>query len=342
MQLLILGGTLFLGRHLVDAALARGHQVTLFHRGRTNPDLFPQLEHLLGDRTTDLSPLAGRRWDAVIDTCGYHPPVVRQSAQALADAVDHYTFISSISVYPEFTTPGIDETFPVATLPAGIDETVKEITGETYGPLKALCEAAVSATLPGRDLNIRPGLIVGPFDRSDRFPYWPTRIARGGEVLAPGRPGRLVQIIDVRDLAEWTVTMVEGRRTGTYNATGPTQPLTMQAVLDTCLVVAGQASPAPTAPAELTWVDDDFLVEQGVGAYSDMPLWIPHEDDTVSIALALNAGLTFRPLADTVRDTLAWDATRPSDEARRAGMGAEREGEVLGAWHEVRGEREKA
>ncbi len=209
MKLLVLGGTVFLGRHLVEAATARGHSVTLFNRGQHNPELYPEVEKLRGDRDSDLSALQGRRWDAVIDTCGYLPRAVRASAELLADAVDHYTFISSISVYADFHTPAMDESAPVGTL---ADETVEEVTGETYGPLKALCEQAAERALPGRVLNIRPGLIVGPHDPTDRFTYWPVRVARGGEVLAPGRPHVPVQVIDGRDLAEWTVRMVEARQ----------------------------------------------------------------------------------------------------------------------------------
>ena len=185
MNLLILGGTVFLGRHLVEAALARGHAVTLFNRGQHNPDLFPEVERLRGDRDGDLQALEGRRWDAVVDTCGYVPRVVRASAEMLAPNVDHYTFISSISVYADTSKPGIDEQAPVGTLD---DPTTEEVTGESYGPLKALCEQAAEAAMPGRVLNIRPGLIVGPHDPTDRFTYWVRRVAEGGEVLAPGNP----------------------------------------------------------------------------------------------------------------------------------------------------------
>src|SRR5262245_38592594 len=194
MKLLILGGTVFLGRYLVETALAHGHEVTLFNRGQHNPDLYPDVEKLHGDRDGGLDILRGRRWDAVIDTCGYVPRVVRASAELLAGAVDHYTFISSISAYPSFKAIGNDERPPVGTL---ADPTVEEVTGESYGPLKALCEQAVEQALPGRTLNIRPGLIVGPYDPSDRFTYWPHRVAQGGEVLAPGRPERHVQVVDV-------------------------------------------------------------------------------------------------------------------------------------------------
>jgi nucleoside-diphosphate-sugar epimerase len=217
MRILILGGTVFLGRALVDEALRRGHRLTLFNRGRSNPGLYPQVERLTGDRKHDLSALAGRVWEAVIDTCGYLPGVVALSAAALANSVEHYTFISTESVYASPLQPGLDESASVGLLE---DESVEEISGGTYGPLKALCERAVEAALPGRTLVVRPGLIVGPYDASDRFTYWPWRVAQGGRVLAPGRPERGVQFIDVRDLAAWIIRLVERRQTGVYNADG--------------------------------------------------------------------------------------------------------------------------
>jgi 2'-hydroxyisoflavone reductase len=330
LDILVLGGTVFLGRHLVDAALARGHRVTLFHRGRSNPGLFPEAETILGDRTEDLGALSGRRWDAVVDTSGYLPRVVRASAEALADAVDHYTFVSSISVYVDPWRGSPDEDSPVATIE---DETVEEVTGETYGPLKALSEQAVEAALPGRTLVVRPGLIVGPHDPSDRFTYWPRRVAKGGEVLSPGRPERLIQVIDARDLAGWMLDLVERSATGTFNATGPEEPVPMQRLLETCRSVAG-------SDARFTWVAEDFLLEQGVAPWSELPLWIPDADDITPIGRALAAGLRFRPLADTVRDTLAWDATRPADTTYRSGLGPAREAELLRAWHEARPDEE--
>ncbi|HEU4322844.1 MAG TPA: SDR family oxidoreductase [Roseiflexaceae bacterium] len=327
MNLLILGGTVFLGRYLVESALARGHQVTLFNRGQHNPDLFPEVEKLRGDRDGGLNALQGRRWDAVIDTCGYVPRIVRDSAELLAGAVEHYTFISSISVYARLDRLGMDEDSPLGTLE---DETVEQVTGETYGPLKVLCERAAERAMPGRALVIRPGLIVGPHDISDRFPYWPRRIARGGEVLAPGRPESLTQIIDVRDLADWTVAMVERRATGAYNATGPERPLTMGELLETCRAVVGD-------DARLTWVDEAFLLEQGVAPWSEVPLWVPESPDTVGFSAvdcrrAIDAGLTFRPLEDIIQATLDWDRSRPADTKHRAGLAAEREAEVLAAW----------
>jgi 2'-hydroxyisoflavone reductase len=327
MKLLILGGTVFLGRHLVEAALAQGHEVTLFNRGQHNPDLFPAIEKLRGDRDGDLTALQGRRWDAAIDTCGYVPRVVRASADLLAGAVDRYIFISSISVYDESNAPGMDESAAVGTLQ---DESVEEITGETYGPLKALCERAVQDALPGGALVIRPGLIVGPHDPTDRFTYWPHRVAQGGEVLAPGRPGHPVQVIDVRDLAEWTLPMVQAGETGVYNATGPDYVLTMGALLDICQAVSG-------GDATFTWIDERYLLDQGVQPWSELPLWIPEDQDTLSttdVRRAIAAGLTFCPIAQTVADTLDWAATRPADHAWRAGLDREREQTLLQAWRQ--------
>ena len=332
MKLLILGGTVFLGRALVSAALAAGDEVTLFNRGRHNPELYPAIEKLRGDReagAAGLAALGGRHWDAAIDTNGYLPRIVAESARALAGAVEHYTFISSISVFGDLSQHGADESAPVGTL---ADPTVETISGETYGPLKALCEQAAEAAMPGRALIIRPGLIVGPHDPTDRFTYWPVRMARGGEVLAPGRPGWPTQIIDVRDLAEWTLQMVRRRATGIFNATGPAEPLPFGYVLE-----AGKAVSA--SDAQVTWVGEQFLLDQGVQPWSELPLWVPELDpsmagfNSVNCSRAIEHGLTFRPLAQTIADTLAWHAGRPADHEWRAGLSAAREAELLSAWH---------
>jgi 2'-hydroxyisoflavone reductase len=339
MELLILGGTIFLGRYLVEAALAGGHTVTLFNRGQHNSELFPDVEKLRGDRDGDLGALRGRRWDAVVDTSGYLPRVVRASAELLANAVEHYCFISSISVYQHFRSMGQDESAPVGTLD---DPTIEEITGDSYGPLKALCEQAAEQALPGRTLVIRPGLIVGPHDPSDRFTYWVRRAAQGGELLAPAGPDWHTQIIDVRDLAEWTLRMVERQQAGMYNATGPKHDLTFGQLLETCRAVGG-------SDARFTWVSEAFLLEKQVAPWSELPLWIPRSDpdmhgfSDVNCAKAIAAGLTFRDLATTVRDTLSWDATR-ADSAEpparalqpRAGLAPEHELELLQAWHNRR------
>ncbi|MCZ7545148.1 MAG: epimerase [Anaerolineae bacterium] len=325
MKLLILGGTRFVGRHLVEAARARGDQVTLFHRGQTNPDLFPDVEKLHGDRDGGLEALAGRRWDAVIDTCGYVPRIVRASAEYLSGAVEHYTFISSISVYADGSIPNQDENAPLATL---ADETVEEVNGETYGGLKALCEQAAEAAMPGRVFTIRPGLIVGPHDPTDRFTYWPVRVARGGEVLAPGRPDRPVQVIDARDLAWWNLRMIDAGKVGVYNATGPAHTLTMAAMLDACRA-------AGPSDAAFTWVSEAFLLEHEVGPWMELPLWLPEANNGLMQAdcsQAIGDGLAFRPLVDIARDTLAWHNTRPADYAWRAGLMPEKEAQVLDAW----------
>jgi 2'-hydroxyisoflavone reductase len=323
MDLLILGGTRFLGRHLVEAALRDDHRVTLFNRGLSGPDLFPEVETITGDRDGDLSALQGRRWDAVIDTCGYVPRVVRASAGLLADAADHYTFVSSISVYPDDIGPGADEDAPVQELE---DHTVEEVTGETYGGLKALCERAAEEEMPGKVLNVRPGLISGPHDPTGRFTYWPRRVAAGGEVLAPDRPERQVQFIDVRDLAGWMIKMSAEQQTGTYNATGPAYELRMGKLLEECEAVGGEA--------QVIWVSEEFLEETGVEPFTEMPLWVPREYAgmlEVDCGRAIAAGLTFRPVSQTIRDVLEWDSKRGEPDLG-AGLKPERERELLSAW----------
>jgi 2'-hydroxyisoflavone reductase len=333
MKLLIIGGTIFLGRHLVDIALAHGHEVTLFNRGKHNPDLYPEVEKIHGDRREDLSALDGRRWDAVVDTCGYFPRDVREMARRMADAADHYTFISSISAYGDVSTPNMDESGPVARLPEGDDpDAHTEVTGENYGPLKVLCEEAAEEAMPGRVANVRAGLIVGPWDPSDRFTYWPHRASEGGEVLAPGRPEAPTQFIDVRDLASWILLLAENRHTGVYNATGPDYVLTMGKVLEECVAAADN-------DASLTWVDEAFLMEHKAGPWMELPLWLPEVPEyagfnSVDCGRAIANGLTYRPVAETVRDTMAWDATLPPGRELRAGMKRERETELLKLWHE--------
>ncbi len=328
LKLLILGGTGFLGPHTVRAALARGHEMTLFNRGRTNPHLFPDLEKLRGDRDGDLTALEGRDWDAVIDTSGYIPRVVKMSADLLAPHVQQYVFISSISVYGVMDNPGVDESTPPQTMD---DETVEEITNDTYGPLKALCEQAAERSLPGRVTNIRPGLIVGPGDRTDRFTYWPARISRGGEVLAPGSGGDYAQFIDVRDLAEWIIHCIERRVTGVFNADSPADSLMIRELLETCRSVSG-------SDAVFTWADEEFLKEHEVAAWSDMPVWAGSEEmgwGRVVTAKARKSGLGRRPVSETVRDTLDWFRTLPEERRLnlRSGLKPEREAELLAAWH---------
>jgi 2'-hydroxyisoflavone reductase len=322
-RLLVLGGTLFLGRHLVTEARAAGHEVTLFNRGRTNPELFPEVEKLRGDRESDLSALEGRSWDAAIDVHGRMPRVVRPVAELLAGAVEHFTFVSSISVYEEPLPPGLDESFPTKEFPAGTDE---DDLGN-YGKSKAECERIVGQVFGRRAFVPRPGLIVGPHDPTDRFTYWPRRVAAGGDVLAPGDPGRHVQIVDTRDLAAWIVRMVETGATGAHNATGPVPPLTMGRLLETCLAVAGN-------DAKLVWVDDEFLLAEEVGEWMELPLWIVDAEVgellDVDVSRAVESGLSFRPLEETVRDTLAWrgDGALSND----VGLSRERESELLERW----------
>jgi 2'-hydroxyisoflavone reductase len=348
MRLLILGGTIFLGRHLAERALTEGDSVTLFTRGKHNPDILPRAERIIGDRAADLHLIEGRQWDAVVDTSGYLPEVVGASAKLLTGSVGHYTFVSSISVYRDFRTLGIDEDYPCGAMPEGAAQAV---TGETYGPLKALCEQAVAEEYPGRALNIRPGLIVGPHDPSDRFTYWPERVARGGEVLAPDRPHRFAQLIDARDLAAWILRSVREGLTGVFNATSPGGapggdapsppptggqspgfPLTLGRLLDACREVSG-------SDARFTWLPESFLADEKVGPWMELPLWVPQEPespgfDAVSVERAIGAGLRFRPITETIRDTLSWATALPPDRARRAGLDPAKEAEILRRWKE--------
>ncbi len=325
MNILVIGGTRFVGRHFVTAALASGHVITLFNRGQSDDSLFPEVEHLHGDRDGDLGALAGRRWDAVVDTCGYVPRVVRQSAELLKDSVDRYLFISTISVYDNPAEPGADENAPLQTLE---DETVEEITGETYGGLKVLCEQVVQQLYgkseADRALIVRPGMIVGPNDPTDRYTYWDVRLGQGGDVLVPGAADRPVQMIDVRDLGAWLVHLLENDVSGTFNATGPERPLTWAQWQDAMRSASAGA-------ATLTWVTDEFLQQHEVTG-ADLPFWVPAEYANlfaVSVERAVAAGLTFRPAVETARDTLAW---KGSDELK-VGLKPEREAELLKAWH---------
>ena len=302
--------------------------MTLFNRGETNPGLFPEAEKLRGDRDGDLAALDGREWDAVVDPSGYVPRVVGASASLLADAVEHYVFVSSISVYEPPLAAGFDETVSVIELE---DPATESIT-EAYGGLKALCERTVEGIFPGRATHVRAGLIVGPHDPTDRFTYWPVRATRGGEILAPGDPDRQWQFVDARDLGAWLVVLAEARTAGVFNATGPLPATTAGEVLEICLRTA-------TVDGRLTWVDDAFLVEHEVGAWMELPLWIPKSDDFASmqeanVSRALAAGLVFRPVEETVSDTLAWADGRNGAVAGGVGLTPERERELLAAWHE--------
>ena len=337
LRILILGGTGFTGPFQVKYALSRGHKVTVFNRGKTHPGELPkEVEQLTGDRNGQLEALKGKQWDVCIDNPTTLPAWVRDAAQILKGNVERYIFISTISVYAD-TSTGPDENTPLAKY-EGADpfketlEAMKASGYKTYGPLKALSEQETEKWFPGKSLIIRPGLIVGPRDETDRFTYWPVRIDRGGEVLAPGNPSDPVQFIDGRDLAEWTVRMAENRETGIYNATGPAKELGIGGMLD-------GIKTALNSDATFAWADAEFLKQQKVEAWSDMPVWAGDElgMSRTNISRALAKGLTFRPLGDTARDTLAWfKAQKPERQAKmRAGLTSEREAEVLVALHKT-------
>lgn len=326
MKVLILGGTVFLGRHLVQAALQNGHEVSIFTRGASAPKgTFEGVEHLIGNRDGDLQALLGRTWDAVIDTSGFLPRIVSQSAQALKDSVSQYIFISTLSVYKDMSSIGADETSELLELE---DETSEDIA-KYYGELKTACERVIQKTYGDRALIVRPGLIVGPYDKTDRFTYWPVRVAKGGQVLAPGTPERRLQVIHGADLAEWTIHMMESRAHGVFNATGPSLPLTMGEFLEACKRVSG-------SDAEFVWVEDEFLTDQGVGEWMELPLWIADPSMKAmmytNIDKALHSGLRFRGIEETIQDTLDWNATRSPDVVWKAGLDAEKEARVLAAW----------
>ena len=338
MKLLIIGGTKFLGLHLVMTALAGGHEVTLFNRGN-HPAPSAAVESIKGDRhnDSDLEKLKDRRWDVVIDTSGQLPRSVRALAEILSDSVDVYVFISTQNAYASVSVPGVDETFPLATLTSEqLDQAYADDASHKsiYGGLKALSEQAAEEVMPNRVLVIRPGLIVGPYDYTDRFTYWPVRVARGGEVLAPGRPERFVQFIDARDLAEWLVSMAERRAAGVYNANCEPEKLTMQNVLMECKLIAD-------SDATFTWVSEDFLLREKVAAWIEMPLWLPESAQNLKGFMfvkpdkAIADGLRFRPLSETIRDTLTWYQTERAGEELETGISPEREQELLRKWRET-------
>jgi len=326
LRVLVLGGTVFLGRSVTDALLARGHQVTHFHRGKSRPD-DPRVETLRGDRTdagTLARAFAARQWDAVVDTSGFLPQVVRLSAEVLRDKAGRYLYVSSVSAYADLSRPGYDEDCALFPTPDPLPDV---LVPELYGPLKAACERVVNEVWGGDATIVRPGLIVGPHDPTDRFTYWPARIARGGMVMAPGDPARAVQFIDARDLALWMVTVLERNLSGAFNATGPAQPLTMEGLLQACM--------AATPGARLQWVPEARLLEAKVGYWNEVPLWIPSAEPLnaimgASIGRATAAGLRLRPLAQTIVDTLAWANGRPADHQWKAGLAEGRERELLG------------
>jgi nucleoside-diphosphate-sugar epimerase len=318
-KLLVLGGTNFLGRAIVEDALARRHEVTLFNRGETNPGLFPQAENVRGDREGDLSPLHCRSWDAVIDPSGYVPAVVRASAELLRGGVGLYLFVSSISVYADYREPRVEDD-PLEQLgDHPVDRLLENYAN--YGALKTLCEAEVRDVYGDRALLVRPGLIVGPHDPTDRFTYWPRRAQRDGPLLAPAPPDRPVQMVDVRDLAGWMLDMVEAGRGGIFNATSPPRAHTFGSMLDAC------------GAKDVAWVDEGLLIEHGVEGWSDLPCWIPSTEvdhaafQLVDVSRAVEAGLTFRPLTESARDVPEWTG--------KAGLTREREAELLAAWKKL-------
>jgi 2'-hydroxyisoflavone reductase len=334
LRILIMGGTGFLGPHFVEAALNKGHQLSLFNRGKTNPGRFKDsryaaIEQLQGDRKSDLSALENKTWDAVLDTSAYLPADVTRSAGLLAKAVQQYLIVSTISVYAKMDKPGLDEKSELIEL---ADPTIDKVSNETYGGLKALSEKAAENAMPGKVTVVRPGLIVGPGDHTDRFTYWPARAARGGDILAPENPDAPTQFIDVRDLANFLLHLIEQKNIGVFNADAQAGRLTMGKVLDACLKVSPKAG-------KPVWVPADFLAENNVGAWMDLPCWIPAHGDEAgfgqrSAKKALAAGLMYRPLINTVRDTLAYWNGLPAERRAKplAGLSPEREAEVLAKW----------
>jgi len=320
LRLLVLGGTKFLGRATVEAALERGHELTLFTRGETNPELFPNVEKLRGDRTQELSQLDGRTWDAVVDTSGYLPGVVRRSAEALRGSVDRYLFVSSVSVYATFAE-GPNEDSPRAELgDLPLDEMLPDYSN--YGPLKALSEDAVWGVYGERALIVRPGLIVGPHDPTGRFTYWPHRAARGGEMVVPAPPERTVQFVDVRDLGAWMVDLLERGKSGAFNATR--SGVAWRALIESAIEVTG-------SDTEPVWIPDEFLQRHEVGEWMEVPLWLADPEwvgmNQADVSRAEAAGLKHRDLADTIRGTL--DDAETTEEA---GLKPERERDLIEAW----------
>jgi len=326
MRLLFIGGTRFVGRTMATTAMARGHEVTLFHRGRLEPRGLPGAESVLGDRERDLALLLDGRWDAVVDSCGYLPRGVGASVAALRERASHYTFVSSISVFDHSIPEGVDERGPLKTVP---DAHADTFSIEHYGALKARCERAVHAGFPGRALIVRPGLVIGPGDYSDRFTYWVARLARGGPIAAPDRRDAPVQWIDVRDLAEWTVRSIEAGVTGDFNVTGPEVACPFGEVLE-------RVARAIEARPDLVWIDRETLEREEIEPWTDLPLALPYDGSEdgaarTNVAKAVAHGLTFRPLEDSARDVLRW--WREVEPARelKAGLPAEREARLLEA-----------
>jgi len=329
MRLLIVGGSVFLGRALVAEARVRGHEITLFNRGVSSPVSDPGVTLIKGDRNGDLSVLNGRSWDAVIDTCGYFPRQVRSLLAALSGRIGHYTFVSTVSAYADLSRHGLTESGALGKLD---DEGTETVTPQTYGPLKALCEATAQQAMPKANLIVRPGIIAGPGDPTDRFAYWVGRIGNGGEVLAAGNPQAPVQLIDMRDLAAWIIAMVKVKQTGVFNAVGPAEPLTISQLFTLC-------AEALNPGARFVWVDDSFLVAQGMTEWKELPFYIPATETrfagmfAVNGAKALGMGLKLRPLARTATDNWNWIQTRPGGSAMKIGLTRVKELELINAWN---------
>lgn len=338
MKILILGGTRFLGRAIVKEALKRKHEITLFNRG-TNKEVFPDLEQLVGNRDQDVSLLKKRNWDAVIDTCAFAPHQIKNIAAVLRDNVEHYSFISSISVYRDWIPPNITEEYHLQSIQS---DKLKEVEVGTvspyeyYGALKALCEAEVEKNWPGHALHIRAGLLVGPYDYSDRLPYWVERVAQGGRILVPGRLDRPIQLIDVKDIASWVIHMAENRNAGVYNVTGPNNQLTIEELLNMCRAVTG-------SDGEWVSVDEPFLRAHKIEPWTEMPLWIPEDFSlegekapwkgtfTISIDKAVRTGLSFRPLKETIQEVYHWERERHHSD-KVAGLSRDKECALLNEW----------
>ncbi|MGG3560755.1 NAD-dependent epimerase/dehydratase family protein [Neobacillus rhizosphaerae] len=339
MKILVLGGSRFLGRTFVEEALSQNHEVTIFNRGNQNVGL-KDVEIITGDRFGDLSELKNRYWDTVLDTSGFIPSTVKKSTELLKDRVNQYSFISSISVYQDWVPENLDETYPV--LDMSFEKSIelsKDVNGpiyEYYGHFKALCERIAEMNLPGRVLNVRAGQLIGPNDYTDRIPYWVHRVAKGGKVLVPGNENRRVQLIDNKDLSQWILNMMSSNSSGTFNATGPDYPLTMKQFIDACLRVTG-------SDAEIVWADEEFLLDQKVTPWTEMPLWVPENAPlsselekpwkgtfSINIDKAVKSGLTFRMLDESISDIYEWEKTRHISQYEwKSGMRAEREKELL-------------
>ncbi|HRI38049.1 MAG TPA: NAD-dependent epimerase/dehydratase family protein [Nitrospira sp.] len=329
MRILILGGTVFLGRHLTEAFLSRGHEVTHYNRGLSNTQLFPEVEKLRGDRNFNLLPLRGRSWDAVVDTCGYFPRQAVATAKALYPDTPLYAFISSVNQYADLRVSGVGEDYPSASASFQATQSDPPLTPETYGPLKAACEKVVQEIYGDRALIVRPGCLVGPYDQAHRFSYWVRRAAAGGPMLVPGSPDQVWQIIDVRDAAEWIVRMLEERRTGTFNIVGPEQPISASRLVQQLALTAG-------IDAQPVWLDTEFLRTSSAGTrWLDLAEWSdlsPAMAHLYSIdnARAVVTGLCFRPLAVTARNVLDWLALRAPQEPDA--LDPDRENRLLCAW----------